>query len=365
MTSSRWSDADLIAHDFDVAGRPDQDPTVSRDRPPEGARLTFTRAYDITPPSGIPGRLERQPYVWCALCQEPTHWIGWEAEVADTNPPIRLLVGQHCARKKGGDMTKIAANEFDARRKRADALRARKAVLLVADPVRRALETWSTSDGVAAVDAWRSLLRTHASATFSALEKAARAAPPTLQIEVQIRDHAAEAARDRRRGQGSDEPILRTDYQTLGPLVGAALYTGASPSLRLRLLIEKLSTAITCLARPSEPTSTRDLQAALKVLREVADGARELERTFSGSERGLQDEAIDLLLQWTNRLPQQGVQRSRLSRRGDHLVLTTDWNRPVTLKIPQADPIKLPGEITALEAALLGQTLADRPLESS
>lgn len=354
MKQPTWSDAELLHHDFDILGRPDGDPTLTTAKPPEGARFRCLRGYNITPPRGIPNPKKVQPYVWCALCQEATHWKGWEAEIIDDPAQTRFLVGQVCARRNGGPALVAAANQFDAQRARAETLRAREAVLGVAGYVRRALADWGTAAGVAAVGAWRGRLSTAAPAHYPLLEKTAASSPPVLLLEVEVRDTAEEDARLWRRPNSERIPLYRTEYKQAGRVAGRALYAGSSPAGRITRLLEKFDAAIAALRLPTDGIHTRTVRAPLLEIRAVADRARELEQEFAQYAKGLEDAALDIVFAWFNALPNRGLPAT-FTRRGRELIVTT-WERIESrTAIPDAVPITRPPELDALEMALLGR----------
>ena len=106
LRNPTWTDAELLHHDFKVLDRPElAEPDLSRAKPPAGAPIRFLRSYDITPPSNLRDRRTVQPYVWCALCQEETHWKGWIAEYGDG---LRCVIGQNCAKRNGGEVIRAA-----------------------------------------------------------------------------------------------------------------------------------------------------------------------------------------------------------------------------------------------------------------
>lgn len=357
-----WSDAELLAHDFDILGRPDVDPGLSRAKPHPETDLRFTQAYNITPPKDLPNRLKVQPYVWCALCQEATHWKGWRAEYVVAGQPVSCLIGQDCARRNGGEVVRRAANDFDARKSRSLALRDRQALLPVLPVVKAALENWNQSPGVAAVMTWRNALRSIAEGLAKDLAAAAALSPPTMMIEVEIRDLAAEERRDRRYSRTRTlDPLYRSEHRVFAKIDGASLYAGPNPNARIRILIDKLDTAHRALRRPSEDQTTKEMREALRLLREVTDGAQELEEIYSGVEKGLSDKAIDQLVAWYNH---PGRQRgfltggSGMERVGRKLLIRVMYDRSHKIDIPDPAPITRPAILSELEAALLGRSVS-------
>jgi hypothetical protein len=354
--ATTWTDAELLHRDFDITGRPDGDPTLSRARPPEGATFRFLRCYDITPPRGTPTPKTLQPYVWCALCQEPTHWKGWEAELTNGPEPTRFLVGQQCARRNGGPAVKAAANQFDAQRARAEHLRTREAVLRIALQVRRALADWGASEGVAVVGEWRRALSSSAPGYYAELQQAAQLSPPMLVLEVEVRDHAAEEKQRRRRPSANIEPIYAVEYRAVAKVAGRALYAGSTPSVRIGRMQERLNAALAVLARATDGVKTQTIQQALSELRAVADGARELEQDFAQYGKGLENSAIDTVLDWFNKLPRRGGLDAKFHRKERELVVVT-WERvKARAAIPDPVPIVRPVELTWLEEALAGRS---------
>ena len=349
-----WTDADLLEHKWRIEGRPDRDPTLSRKKPPSSAKLRFLHDYNITPPRSVHDRLAAEPYVWCSLCQEATHWIGWVAEYEFGSDTIRTLVGQNCASRKGGESVKLAVSTYHASRDRAQILRARQATLEIAPAVRRALHAWGSSPGVAAVLEWRAILANAAPSLAKALEEAAGHSPPTLLVEREVRDFAAEEALSRRR-RTQAAPQWRVEYQVFARLEGAALYGGPNPGVRIRRLAERFDNAVSALARPSDAYRTRELNEALIEVRSVADGARELERLFTGHEKGLSDRSIDTVLAWFDHLPKSIERPGSIDRKQRSLVVGGGaWATPRYHAIPSPHPITHPSILDGIEYGLRG-----------
>ena len=351
-----WSDASLLQHSWRIQGRPDADPTISRDKPPTAAALQFIQDYDITPPRTVQDRHKAVPYVWCSLCQEATHWIGWVAEYEQGGRLERTLVGRNCASRKGGQVMRLAATAYKANQERSEHLRARQALLEIAGPVSKALHEWGSAPGIDAVMSWRSSLTKACGKLSKELADAASHSPPTLLVQVETRDHAAEESRARRKGSDTS-PIYRSDYKVFARIEGAALYAGADPAVRISRLAERFDQAAAALARPSEGIKTRELGESLAQARNVADSAREIERAFAGYERGLTDQAIDTVLAWFKKLPSDWETPEALTRKGRVVIADRGaWQSPSHHSIPNAVPIVRPEILNGLEAALLGRT---------
>lgn len=360
MKHPTWSDAELLHHDFDILGRPDIDPGLSKSKPHPETEFRFTHSYNLTPPRDLPNRLKVQPYVWCSLCQEATHWKGWRAEYVVGGQTRSCLIGQDCARRNGGEVIKIAANDFDARKARALVLRDREALLPVLPAVRAALAAWNQSPGVAAVMTWRNALKSIADGFAADLARAAALSPPAMMIEQQVRDLAAEERRDRRFSSRREaDPIFRVEHKILARIDGAALYAGPNPNARIAILIDKLDMAHAVLRGPSEGQRTKELRDAVRQLREVAVGANELADLYEGAEKGLEDRALNQLVAWYNHPGRANgflTGKGGLARVGRQLVLRVLYDASHKIHAPDPVPIERPAILGALESALMGRS---------
>ncbi len=356
MKNPTWNDTQLLSHNFNILARPDLDDGIIKARPPADVRLTFLAGYNITPPFGVPNRLQLQPFVWCALCQEATHWKGWKAQyTAAGGGQVTCLIGQDCAKRKGGAAIRIAANEFKARKTRSEVLQERAAVLPLLPGIKAALETWNQDPSLAAVMTWRQQLRSVGESFAQRVIKAASVSPAVFQVEQEVRDHAAEAKRDARTPRARGTPIYCIQYRSLGRIEGRALYAGPNPNARIGLLTEKLCAAAAILVPPTDDRAVRDLQHGLKLLREVADGGRELAQAYDGFEKGLTDDAVDLLARWYNATPRMEALPSQMVRKGRRLVIACRYNDAVIIDIPSVGAICRPDILARLETALLGR----------
>jgi hypothetical protein len=358
LTQRTWNDAELLDQQFTIEGRPDTDQTLSRDKPPAGAKLRFLRDYNITPPRDLRDRLKIQPLVWCAFCQEPTHWIGWKAEVIDADPPVHVLLGKDCALKKGGVVTRMAANEFNARKDRADALRSRLSVLPLLDEIREAFTAWAQCPTCDMIVAWRTRLKTLVPALAKALEEAAAASPPVLLVAEETRDHAAEASHAKRHGGRSPEfPIYSTSYKRVATLPTAAVYSGPVPSARIQNRADKFRRIAAAIERDTESTTTSQILFALKELRDVCDDARALEQTYAKVADAFAGAAVDGVITWLNAQhrstwPPEG----KFARSGQRLIHTSYSGRTTIVDIPTPTLFERPAVFDLLEAALLARS---------
>lgn len=345
-----WNDDELIDYEFKIEGRPDLDDKLSSARPPDGAKLHFLKSYNITPPSDVKERRALQPYVWCALCQEPTHWIGWRAEVVDAPEPTEILVGRVCARRKGSAAVKVAANDFDARVARSEALRARRAVLSVVPEVIEALRAWKSDPDVEAIGVWRTALRQTSGHLWDQLQQQAKVSPAVLMTSRLVRDLEAERIR---RERGADPLSIgdryRTEHVPAGRLMGAAVYA-ADPGIKIILLRERLEAAAKALAKPTAETKTRQIQSALRQVRDVCHSVDVFVRDYAQAPDAFKPEALDILFSWLTR---EGV--GRFTRNGAQLVYFNEERKPVVLAIPRVGTITKPAAMGLLEEALLGR----------
>lgn len=366
MRSPTWTDAELLHHDFKVLDRPElAEPDLNPAKPPGGA-IRFLQSYDITPPSSLRDRHRVQPYVWCALCQKITHWKGWIAEYDQDGASFRCLIGKDCAMHNGGEVIRLAARDFEERLRRADALRTRQAVLPLLDPARKALEAWGVSPGVAAVLDWRAQLRNLSSHFHDVVMEAAKASPPVLLLEEEVRDHAAEERIAARRGKSAKiDPLYKTIHVAHGQIVGAALYNGPSPTARIRLLLERLAAAAAQLRRPTQgpqgATPTRAIEEALRQIKDVLDGARDLERAYRGFEAGLTPEALSVIVDWHNRRKYQTYEAEKVGRYDRKLIIDRSWGARTSAVLPQPAPIVRPVTLDRLEEALRGRAGQSNP----
>jgi hypothetical protein len=331
-----WTDEDLFSHSFTIEGRPDTDPAVTAGKPSPSAKFTFTRSYNIAPPRDLPNRRDVQPYVWCALCQEPTHWKGWESEIDEDGARRLVLIGETCATRKGGEIVKAAARTFNARRARADVLRARSAILPVLPSVNGALLRWRTDAGVLAVSAWRTLMRSWLPGErYQHLQQAARGGPPVLQVPVF--------------GRRNEPP---SGYKSVGALACVALYNGRDPQSLIDDLTAKLAAARLAL-EGTDDASTASLKAILRRLRDVTDGADEIEQRFTKLAAGLSEQSVDMLFEWSNESQRAGEYgQVKLGRSGRRVVLMPQEGKPMFASIPTMSPIVHPPELDQLSQLL-------------
>jgi hypothetical protein len=338
--NSNWSDAQLLAHQWRIEGRPDVDTTLSRDKPPVEAVLSFTHEYNVTPAKSVTDRRRAEPYVWCSLCQEATHWVGWVAEYEVDGRTVRTLIGQNCAARKGGEVLRRAATVFKANVDRAGLLQARENVLEVAPHVGRALDDWGTSPGVRVVVEWRAAFEALSPKCLRLVREAAEHSPPTFLIEeVFTQAHTGREV---------------VQYKAFAKIDGAAFYAGAAPTVRIARLSEKFGRAVQGLYPLGLPT--RRMRDLLADVRAVADGAREVETTFAGSEKALGDRAIDTAIAWLNRQPREWDMPHELRREARCVVADRGgWQSPTRVDIPIASSIKRPDAFDLLERALLGR----------
>lgn len=353
MKPFKWTDAELLSHTFKITGRPDEDDTLSQARPGPDAAITFLRSYNITPPKDLPNRMEQQPWVWCALCQAPTHWIGWEAEVVEPEGARRVLIGQHCAKKNGEALVRIASNEFESRQLRSEVLRSRKAVLEQLPITISALEGWKAEPSVTVVSAWRSTLMTVAADKYRYVVMASEAAPPGMLLEVDVRDYAAEQRRDERTGRRTNDPIFRREYQNVGTLPCRALYWSAPPEDRIAALSERATKLYQRMQAPTDGVATKALRELIAEAGELVRKAQAIERDFSKLSDALSPQSIDELVSWFNKLPKREYPpEGKYARHGSHLIYYPVEGRQIIGSIPKAAAITVPAEVYLLEMAL-------------
>lgn len=355
MPLTAWDDEALLSYEFDIVGRPDLDETLSSQRPATGEKLNFLQAYNITPPSDLPDRRQACPLVWCALCQEPTHWVGWKAEVVDADPPRQLLVGRVCASKKGKTALRVAQNDFDARRARADGLRARKAVLACRALIRTALISWRASPSITELDAWLAALKKHTPIGLLRLAEAARVSPAALQVESKVRDYAAEQELERRGKRRPDSPpIEKVVFSTVATIACPALYGRLSPGGRIEDWLASFDLAGNALAQPTKDLSTKQIQLALRDLRNVWNGIHALADSLSNVSKSFEGDHLDKVIRWLNQQPRTSGSGPAYKRRGSRLIYSPPSGAEVSIKIPGDEIVVAPDALKYLDRALLG-----------
>ncbi len=290
-------DDELIARELHIQGRPDTDPSLSKEKPTPEDKIKFRRDYAITPPADLPERRDAVPYVWCAFCQKPTHWIGWEAEDQETGR--RFLVGRNCAAQHGADVIKRAANAFAADVARQQALVDRRDLLASGPELVTEITHITQLPGIAAVGQWRRLISSWSRGTLRELQTTAQAPIPNLLVHQSTRDPVSGGMRR--------EPVI------FARIPFPRLYTGLDPKPVCEGLAAKARDALRVLQRESRLTTTAHLQQAIRTLLTSAEDARRINAEFAGVADGLSDQAIDDLLKW-GRTPGGGGLGERFRR---------------------------------------------------
>lgn len=339
MAMREWSDDELLRHEFLIKGRPDNDLTLQRGLPDLSRGVAFPKYYNITPPRQLPNRRKMAPYVWCALCQEATHWRGWRAQTPDG---AEFLVGRNCAGRHGADMRAAAA---DAERwiRRQRLLLRREAVLKYGPRILEVIRAWARSPEVLQVEAWAEGFRADHPSLRRWLWQVARVSPPVLLVERRHRDLAAEEAR----GEGSDAPIYRFISEAVGTLPCPALFAGARPKDRL-ISIYRMVDGVLRQVQP-EDQSSRNLAKALKPLSALGREVDALVEDYRSLPQLSQKATWEMIAVWTSEAHgwRHMVQGRRLVS-----AATKFSDRRVRTSLPNLQGLHPPPELAGLIDAL-------------
>ena len=239
-TPRRLTDDQLASTDLRIA-----DPTAvegyTRERADPDLAPEIVGEYDLTPPGGLRANPDG-PWIWCCHCQEANHWRGF---LIANGAQKRYSIGGDCA-------AKYYDIEFTrARRVYKDDV-ARKYLLQRLDSVQAAaadIEALITqalhSSALSLIDAKRLEIEKACPNAFFLLASATHNGSP-LYEEVQIRDFAAELARDDKLPAAAERtPIYTTERRAIGLIEGSAVVR-KQDDCRDRLLTLRRALAQVC-----------------------------------------------------------------------------------------------------------------------
>lgn len=217
-TARRLTDDQLASTDLRIA-----DPTkvdrYTRDRPDQALAPEIIGEYDLTPPGGMRANPDG-PWVWCCHCQKDNHWRGFVIANATGN---RYSVGNDCAAKYYGIEFSSARRTFKDEVTRKGLLERLGALSAAAEGIYAVIAEALHSSSLSMIDAKRKEIgKACANAAFL-LSSAAHSGTP-LHEQVQVRDLAAELARDDKLPADADRPpIYKLERRAIGLIDGSAV----------------------------------------------------------------------------------------------------------------------------------------------
>lgn len=197
--------------------------------PPSTATPTIEFLYNVTPPEK-----RSRPWVHCANCGRPTHWRGY---VVKFDSGARCLIGKDCGAKHYGADFHLFEKEFDAQRKRQFQLRRIRALSQAFPHMLRSLAEFTALPSVLQFDEVRHAMKSRMGEITAALWAVARSGGE-MAVEELVRDHAAEAARDKNLGDvavatgqqpDDDDPIYLAVKRGIGQLDGREILSVTGP----------------------------------------------------------------------------------------------------------------------------------------
>lgn len=230
-----WTDAEVLAHTFRIAGRPDALEGLMLERPALDG-LRFMQDYNITPPVDLADRHGAEPFVLCALCQKARHWIGW---LAENDAGQRFLVGSNCAARHGAPELRLAQRAFDVLVRRQEQLRRRDRYITSLPAVVLALREWADAPAIRQADEWASDFGNAFARLEAALLSKAKSSAPVLTRTVSVRDYAAEERRPEIPGKKA-KPIYIEQERVTATLPTYLPLGERSPDVRIQNLADRL-----------------------------------------------------------------------------------------------------------------------------
>jgi len=197
--------------------------------PPSAATPTIEFQYDLTPPAK-----RSRPWVYCAHCGRPTHWRGY---VVKFDSGARCLIGKDCGAKYYGADFQLFEKEFDAQRRRQFQLRRIRALSQAFPHMLRSLAEFTALPSVLQFDEVRHAMKSRMGELTAALWAVARSGGE-MAVEELVRDHVAEAARDKNLGDvavasgqqpDDNDPIYLSVKRVIGQLDGRELLSVTEP----------------------------------------------------------------------------------------------------------------------------------------
>jgi hypothetical protein len=343
---TRLSDQDLRRRLFTI-GDPESlsdlaDTIPSTDDVPE-----IEYAYDLTPNKSAP----RRDFVFCAHCGHPTHYKGYVVRFKT----CRCLIGKDCGFKYyGAEFHAIERGFLEERRRQINLLRLDDAVSELPHLL-RSLNEIAETPGTRMFDEARNTMRAKMPDLWNALAGVADGTRD-LTVTQQVRDYAAEEARDRNRRQEAtiddeeeeDEPIYRFDSRVIGPLNGAAFCrSGLGSALAsFRGAHERHKEDYRRLRHlNTDRMSTRQLRTELNNLTNDLEKLRAYERPMLAVTSFFGPENLLRIAEWANSFTRDGRYGTREAR----LVFASGRQPPVEAVCPGG---YTPPDLTGLRSFL-------------
>ena len=238
---SKWrnlTDNELLEASFDTFD-PEALPDIVLDLPDDYLESTLETQYDTTTTTGVKVR--------CIHCGWPNHFHGF---VFKTPRGQRILVGHKCGEEIYGVQFIQRKNEFDAARRRRDALSARQYAIENGNRILSACANLSNHPAVTLFRQTRSAwTRNFPALGRKVLDACVRGG--SLFVDVPVRNFKAEEARDERLQREAErqqeltktaksklrqeiarvrgKPIYRHESQMIGSVEGLAFFLTNSP----------------------------------------------------------------------------------------------------------------------------------------
>ena len=217
-TARRLTDDQLASADLRIADPATVD-GYTRDRPDQAHAPEIIGEYDLSPAGGMRTNPDG-PWLWCCHCQKDNHWRGFVIANATGN---RYSIGKDCAAKHYGIEFVSARRTFKDEVTRKGLLERLGAINAVAEEIEVVISQILHSPSLSMIDAKRAEIEKASANAAFLLASAAHTRTP-LHEEVQVRDLAAELARDDKLPADADRPpIYKLERRAIGLIDGSAV----------------------------------------------------------------------------------------------------------------------------------------------
>lgn len=295
----RLGDAELLRTEFRFTDPENSIEGLNRGVPDADAHPVIIGYYDEKPTGGRRANPDH-PFVWCCHCGKRTHWDG--RVVRDDRGETYIIGARVCGRDHYGDRYGEAERIFKGERERRRALRRWQSAYSLVASIKADVEAALAWPGLTQLELKRDEIRNASAAGYQKLMRFCSTGAELI-AHHEVRNHAAEAERDRRFAlalatykqlppdirrarrdagedpQRDDAPIWDRTSEALGHLLGGDfLRSDCEP----RAWAIKLGGTVREIEAIGESgTDDVDTSRLSELLRRLSDGSIELQSALS------------------------------------------------------------------------------------
>lgn len=217
-TPRRLTDDQLASTDLRITD-PYAVDGYTRDRPDPDLAPEIIGDYDLTPPGGRHANPDG-PWTWCCHCQEENHWLGFVVANATGK---RYSIGGDCAAKYYKIEFTQARRTYKDEVTRKGLLQRLGAINAAAAGIDAVIAEALHSSSLSQIDAKRVEIEKACPSASFLLASAVHNGSP-LHEEIQVRNLAAEIARDDKVAADAEQPPIYTlERRAIGFIEGSAV----------------------------------------------------------------------------------------------------------------------------------------------